>query len=157
MAKTLIDKNQPLNPGDRVELHLVSSGMAWIKAVQIALLDQKLAGRKDWDVLSFETPVDRPTLLIIRIEVLDGQRPEGEASLRTAGLGTVITCASMAAFIITCGIVYNLTLKDTFLTWSRTIEKVVESPAGKVAVAGTGIGLAAVGIAALILFVLPKK
>jgi len=157
MAKVLIDKDKPLNPGDRIELHFVSSGMAWIKAMQIVLLEQKMKGRKDWEITGWETPVDSPTLLIMRVEVLGGPRPVDEAPMQTAGAGVVITCASIAAVIIACGVVYSLTLKETFLTFAAATKAVAESPAGKVAAAGTGIGLAAAGIAALILIFLPKK
>jgi len=168
MAKVLIDKNQPLTRGDRVEMHFVSSGMAWIKAVQIALLDQRMANREDFVILNFETPVESPTLLIMRVEVLGGPRPAGETpgatgswlqqpEPQTAGVGVVITCASIAAVIVAAGIVYHLTLRETFLLTAQTVQEVVKSPAGKVAVAGTGIGLAAAGIAALAFIFLPKK
>ena len=106
--------------------------------------------------------------MILTVEVLGGQRPAGETpgatgswlqepEIQTAGIGVVITCASIAAVIIAGGIVYNLTLKETFLIHAQNIQEVVKSPVGKVAAAGTGIGIAAAGIAALILIFLPKK
>ena len=172
MAKVLIDKDQPLTRGDRVEMHFISSGMAWIKAVQIALLEQRMANREDFVILNFQTPVESPTMLIMTVEVLGGLRPAGETPgatgswieggpaeppLQTAGVGVVITCASIAAVIVAAGIVYHLTLKETFLIATQTFQEVVKSPIGKVAAAGTGIGLAAAGIAALALIFLPKK
>lgn len=150
MAKVLIDKDAPLNPGDRVELHFKSSGMAWIKAAQIAIIDARLSNRKDWRIKNFQTPVDQPTLLICTVEVLKDQ-PESEPEMQTAGVG--VTCAIIAATVVACGIVYGLTLQKSFLI----ARDVAQSPAGQVAVAGTGIGIAAAGIAALALIFLPKK
>lgn len=154
-----IDRNKPLTRGDRVELHFKSSGMAWIKATQIVLLEQKFRGRDDWRITGWETPVEQPTLLIMRVEVLTGLRPEGEtpgatgswliSGLVVTGSAVLITCASIAGLVILAGVVYNLTLQETFLNWSEAAKEVVESPIGKVAVAGTGVGIAAIGILAL--------
>lgn len=165
MPLTKIDRNQALTRGDRVELHFVSSGMAWIKAVQIVQLEQAMEGRTDWRIIGWETPVEFPTLLIMRVEVLEGKRPAGQTPgatgewLATPLVATaiIVTCASIAGVIITAGIVYNLTLKETFLVWAETASEIASSPVGKVAAAGTGLGIAAAGIAALLLFFLPKK
>lgn len=163
MAKVAIDRNQELTRGDKVELHFVSSGMAWIKATQIAVLDDKFKDREDWIIRSFETPEDRPTLIIMTVEVLGGKQTGTTVSwLAPAGLapvvvGIVITCASISGTIIAAGIIYNLTLKETFKIIAETAREVVTSPEGKIAVAGTGIGIAAAGIAALLLIFLPKK
>ncbi len=154
MEKIRIDPDRPLNPGERVELHFKSSGMAWIKATQIALIERRLAGRKDWRILNFQTPVDQPTLLICTVELLGGAAPEDE-SIQRAGIG--LNCIAIAAVIATAGVVYYLTLQDTFLLMAQTKKEIVTSPEGKVAIAGAGIGIAAAGIALLLFFVLPKS
>ena len=153
MPRIEIDKDQVLNPGDRVELHFKSSGMAWIKAAQIALIDARLDGRDDWRIRSFETPEDQPTLIICTVEVLGNteQQDTEEPEMQRAGVGVVVTCAAIAAVIITAGVVYSLTLQKTFLI----VKEISKSPAGKIAVAGGGLGLAAAGIAA-VLALLPK-
>ena len=167
MPKVAIDRNKELTRGDIVELHFVSSGMAWIKATQIAILDDMFKDREDWVIRSFQTPEDRPTLIIMTVEVLGGKRPEGatpgaSGEWLISGLGPilvaiVITCTSIAGVIITAGIIYNLTLKETFLVWAEAAKEVVTSAEGKIAVAGTGIGIAAAGIAFLLFYILPKK
>lgn len=153
MQRIEIDENQVLNPGDRVELHFKSSGMAWIKAAQIALIDARLSNRDDWRIDSFETPDDQPTLIICTVRVLGktAQQETAGPERQEAGLGVVVTCAAIAGVIITAGVVYSLTLQKTFLI----VQDVAASPAGKVAVAGGGLALAAIAIIALI-SILPK-
>ena len=71
--------------------------------------------------------------------------------MQTASVtGGLIAAAVLAA---TIGIVSWLTFDKIY----QIVEKVIESPIGKVAAAGTGIGIAAAGIAALALIFLPKK
>ena len=114
MPLTKIPKDEQLAPGDRVELHFKSSGMAWIKATQIVLLEQKFKGRTDWEIIGWETPVEQPTLLIMRAEIKKFVM-EDNPELQQAGVGAVVTCAAIAGVIITAGIVYRLTLQETFL------------------------------------------
>lgn len=170
--KVLIDKDQPLTRGDHIEMHFISSGMASIKAVQIALLEQRMANREDFVILNFQTPVESPTLLIVTVEVLGGSRPAGEtpgatgswieggqaeAPLQTASIGVGITVATIAASVIAANIMFYLTFKWAYRLVREDVKAAFESPIGKVAAAGTGIGIAAAGIAALILIFLPKK
>lgn len=157
MAKVEIDKDQVLNPGDRVELHFKSSGMAWIKATQIAIIDARINKRDDWRIREFRTPEDQPTVIICVVEVLTeeqrkAQEIEDQPELQTASAGAVITCTAIAGVIIAAGVVYSLTLQKTFLI----VKDIAASPMGKVAVAGGGVGLAAAGIAALLALLLPK-
>ena len=125
MARIEIDKDQVLNPGDRVELHFKSSGMAWIKAAQIAIIDARMDGREDWRIREFETPVDEPTLIICRIDILGNETPNDpyQNEVFAAGGGAVVTCAAIAAVIITAGVVYSLTLQKTFLIAKLDFDK----------------------------------
>jgi len=151
MALIPIDKNRLLNPGDRVELHFKTTGMAWIRATQIALIESRMKSRADFKIIRFKEYPDQPTLLVMEVEVIGKSVEPAEPEVQKAGIG--ITCVAIAGVIITAGVVWNLTLLFTYLI----VKEVVESPVGKVAVAGTGIGIAAAGIAALLLFVLPRK
>lgn len=157
MERIEIDNEKVLNPGDRVELHFKSSSMAWVKAAQIALIDNRLSGRKDWRILSFETPLDEPTLIITTIEVLS-QVPDKEANpeLQTAAIGTVVTCAAIAGVVIAAGVVYHLTLQKTFLLVRTSVKELAGSTTGKLALGGAAAWVAAAGIGALLLL-LPKK
>ena len=161
MALIPIDKNRLLNPGDRVELHFKTTGMAWVRATQIALIESRTKSRTDWKIIRFKEYPDQPTLLVMEVEVIKPVA-ESEPEVQRAGLG--VSCAIIAATVAALGVVYYLTLQESFLivaetfqTVAETGKEVVESPVGKVAVAGTGIGIAAAGIAALLLFVLPRK
>jgi len=134
MAKVLIDKDKPLTRGDRVEMHFVSSGMASIKALQIALLEQRFKSRADWNIIRFQTPDEYPTLLILTIEILQET-----------------TVAVVADMIITSGIVFELNLAETFLLNPQAAREAVESPAVKVAVSGSGFHYLLAGIAIFVL------
>lgn len=149
MPKVQIDKNEVLSPGDRVELHFRTTGMAWIKATQIALIESRAKGRGDWKIIRFKEWPDQPTLLVMEIEIISEVADEPE--MQTAGIG--ITAIIITASISAIGAIVWLTLEKVY----QITAKVIESPAASVAAAGTGIGLAAAGIAALLLFVLPKK
>lgn len=143
-----IDPNQALSPGDKVELHFRSTGMTWIKATQIALIENRLEGRADFVIRSVRTPADQPTVLIFEVDIK--QQAAGGIARTIAPI--VITCAAIAGLIAAGGIVYKLTLEKSFLLVGET----VSSPAGKVGMAGAGIGLAAAGVVAL-LALLPKR
>ena len=156
MKKIEIDKEKPLNPGDRIELHFKSTSMAWIKAAQIALIDNRLDNRKDFEILSFETPVDQPTLIKCRVEVKDEKLQEtDDPELQRAGFG--MNCLAVATVIIATGVVYKLTFEKSFLIVPETAKELIETPTGKVAVAGAGIGIAALGVAAVLAYILPRS
>jgi len=159
MSKIRIDKNQPLNVGDRVELHFRSTGMMWVKSTQIALIEYRLKKRKDFRIRSIYCPDLDPTKLIITVEVINPEPTEPE--LQTAGAGVVITCVAIAGVIIVAGVVYELCLEDTFLllletmkTGTETVKEVVTSPEGKAALTGASIALPL--IAGIVLFKLLK-
>ena len=148
MQKVLIDKDTPLKPGDRIEMHFKSIGMTYIKAAQVALLEKRLAGRQDFTVTGIQAPADQPTTLIFHIEIKGGL-PPGVRGI--AGAAAVVTAAKIAAIIAALGLFY-LALHEVYLI----VKEVTGSPAGQVGFAGMGIGLAAAGIVAL-LALLPKK
>ena len=148
MHRIPLDPNEPLNPGDRVELHFKSVGMTYIKAAQIALIERRLSGRDDFEIDSVATPTDRPTTIIVEVRIKGAKQPGMAAGFA----GVVITCASIGGLIIATGIVYKLTLEKTFLV----IGQAVSSPAGQIAIGGMGVGLAAAAVIAL-LALLPKK
>ena len=144
MAKIELDPNQALSAGDRVELHFKSTGMTWIKAMQIYLIEQKLEGRTDFEVLSVQTPTLDPTSLIFVVKVLKSN-PILVTALYIAG----IIAASAAT------IVFSLTFGKAFLIVVEKAAEVMTSPAGQVAIAGTGLALPI--IAGILLLGLMKK
>lgn len=128
MEKIEIDKNKPLEPGDVIELHFSTLGMIWIKATQIALIDYRLAGRKDFRILSWSLLGANTVIFTVRIEKTNP---------------VIVTAAVIGAAIIGAGIVAWLTLDKVL--------QITESPTGKVLAGG------AIVAAVLALLVLIKK
>ena len=128
MEKIAIDKNKPLDPGDVIELHFSTLGMVWLKATQIALIDYRLAGRKDFTILNWSTPGTYTVVFTVRIEKTNP---------------VVVTAAVIGAAIIGAGVVAWLTLDKVL--------QVIESPTTKVMAGG------AVVAAVIALLVLIKK
>lgn len=137
LQKVEIDKNKVLLPGDRIEMHFKTTGLVWLQAAQIALIEYKIGKRKDFRIISNSLPANNR--VIFTVEVI--KPPADQPQMQTAGMtGALIAAAILAG---TVGIVSFFTLEKIY--------QIMESPSGKIAVAGSGVGLAALGIAALFL------
>lgn len=132
MEKTEIDINKPLNPGDIIEMHFKTVGMVYITATQIALIEWRLEGRKDFFILSHSLPIGSEFFFTIQV-------------LKTNPV--IVTAAVIGAVIIGAGVVAWLTLDKVY--------QIMESPAGKAAVAGTAVSFAA--LALIVILILLKK
>jgi hypothetical protein len=143
LERVEISDTKALNPGDRIEMHFKTSGMVWLQATHIALIEYRLSGRKDFEIISNSLPEKNRVIFTIEIK----QPPKEEPGLQRASIG--LTAGIIAASIIAVGIVAWLTLDKVY--------QIQESPVGKIAVAGTGVGIAAAGIAAVLLLLLPRK
>jgi hypothetical protein len=143
LERVEISDTKALNPGDRIEMHFKTSGMVWLQSTHIALIEYRLAGRKDFEIISNSLPEKNRVIFTIEIK----QPPKEEPGLQRASVG--LTAGIIAASIIAVGIVAWLTLDKVY--------QIQESPVGKIAVAGTGVGIAAAGIAAVLLLLLPRK
>lgn len=128
MEKIEIDKNKPLDPGDIIEMHFKTTGMFWITATQLALLEWRLADREDFRIISHSLPAGNEVVFTIRI-------------LKTNPV--IVTAAVIGALIIGAGIVAWLMLDKVY--------QITESPTGKVLAGG------AIVAAVLALLVLIKK
>jgi fucose 4-O-acetylase-like acetyltransferase len=126
IQKTEIDKNKLLNPGDRIEMHFSTTGMVWLTAAQIALIERRLESRKDFTILSHSLPANNKVIFTIEV-------------LKTNPV--VITAAVIGAAVIGAGVVAWLTLDKVY--------QIIESPTGKAVVGSTAIGVAAIAILAL--------
>lgn len=129
MEKIEIDKNKPLNPGDIIEMHFRTMGMVLVKAAQIALMEWRLEGRKDFSVLSVSTPGMNNVIFTIQV-------------LKTNPV--IITAAVIGGVIIGAGVVAWLTLDKVY--------QIIEAPAGKALVGGTALFLPALAIIAILVF-----
>ena len=130
MEKIDIDKNKPLEPGDIIEMHFKTIGMVWVTATQIALIEWRVEGRKDFCILSHSLPVGNKVIFTIKV-------------LKTNPV--ILTAAVIGAIIIGAGVVAWLTLDKIY--------QIMESPAGKVAVAGTTVSFAALAVLAILVLV----
>lgn len=127
MEKIEIDKNKPLVPGDRIELHFLTTGMVWLTAAQIALIESRLEKRKDFRILSHSLPANNRVIFTAQI-------------LKTNPV--IVTASIIGGLIIGAGVVAWLTLDKVY--------QIIESPTGKAVVGSTAIGFAAIAIMALI-------
>jgi hypothetical protein len=140
-----IDKDKPLNPGDVIELEYRCTGLVWITAAQVAMIEWRIGKRDDWEIISNSLPENNRITFRILIK---SAKPQGPV-LQTAGVnGAIIAKIILAA---TVGLMLWLSLDKIY----QIVEKIIESPEGKIAVAGMG----AAGIAVLIiaLLMLTKK
>ena len=128
MEKIEIDKNKPLSPGDVIEMHFKTTGMFWLTATQIALIEYRLADRKDFWIINHDLPAGNEIIFTIRI-------------LKTNPV--IVTAAVIGAIIIGAGVVAWLTLGKVY--------QIIESPTGKVLAGG------AIVAAIVALLVLLKK
>ena len=128
MQKVEIDINKPLNSGDIIEMQFKTTGMVWITATQIALIEWRIEKRKDFRILSHSLPANNRVNFVIQI-------------LKTNPV--LITAAVIGGVIIGAGVVAWLTLDKVY--------QITESPTGKVLAGG------AIVAAVLALLVLIKK
>lgn len=120
MIKTQIDKNAELKAGDIIEIHYKFQGFTWLKAVQLAFIEQELAKHKNYDVLSLDGQSE-PRKLIVTIKIVD-PNPE-EPIVYEAG----------ALLAITAGIISVAGLLFLWLSLDK-IYKITESPTAKVSI-----------------------
>lgn len=127
MEKIEIDINKHLNPGDRIELHFSITGMFWLTAAQIALIESRLEGRKDFRILSHSLPANNQVIFTAQV-------------LKTNPV--IVTASIIGAAIIGAGVIAWLTLDKVY--------QIIESPAGKAVLGSTAIGVIAIALIALL-------
>ena len=142
MLKTEIDRDEPLNPGDEIEMHFKFVGPGWIylRAAELAILKWQLELKNpDWEMTSWDSTT-YPDKLVL--EFLIKEPPEYEVpQVQKAG---IVTPLIIAAIVLGGGLFIWLTFDKVY--------KITSSTAGKVALAGTGsVGIAALVIAILLL------
>src|SRR4030042_6670476 len=124
------DFNQPLEVGDKVELHFLTTGMFWLQATQIALIDWQLKGHPHFEILSWS--ISEPNVVIFTVKV---KKPNP----------VIVTIAVIAAAIVAAGIVFKLTLDSAYKLVNAPVEALkepgVQAIAGIVALALLGLVL----------------
>ncbi len=125
MLRTEIDKDEPLFPGDVIEMHFKAYGPNWVylRAAELALIKWRLEqANPDYQLLSWQAPGDK---LILTFKILEPREPTPE--IQQAGIGTA---AVIAVIVIGGGLFAWLSLDKIY--------KISSSPAGQIALAGTG-------------------
>ena len=126
MLRTEIDKDEPLQPGDVIEMQFKAYGPNWlyVRAAELALLKWRLEQTQPgYELISWSVPGDK-LLLTFRI-------------LKTNPV--VITAAVIAVIVIGGGLVGWLVLDKVY--------KISSTPGAQVALAGTGaLGMVFVAI-----------
>ena len=128
MERIEVDKDEILNPGDIVELHFSSIGLTWIKAAQLAAIEWWInRNHKDFTIRSWEIPENNKIIFTVRVNKTNP---------------VAVTALLIAGAISMVGVVAWLSLDKVY--------KILESPAGAVAVGGLGSLALAAGITALL-------
>jgi len=129
MEKIEIDINEPLAPGDIIEMHYKTTGMVWLTAAQIALIEYRLEKRKDFRIVSHSLPAGNRVIFTIKV-------------CQTNPI--VVTAAIIGAAIVGAGVVAWLTLDKVY--------QIIEAPAGKALIGGTALFLPALAVIAILIF-----
>ena len=142
--KIEITKDTPLNPGDKIEMKFNLYGAGdwyYFRAVQVAAIENRL--KKKYKNLDFTGWTDADDALYMRFTVKQPSTDPME-NVQEAG---IVTGAIIALTVIGGGI----------LTWMvfDKIYKIVDSPAGQIALAGTGA--AGIGLLIVVVLVLLSK
>lgn len=143
MLRTEIDKDEPLYPGDEIEMHFKVFGPAWVylRASELAVLKWQLSKKNpDWELIAWDS-INYPDKLVLTFQILERPVVSGPQIQKA---GVITTAAVIGAVVIGVELFAWLVLDKIY--------KISESPAGKIALAGTGsLGIAALIVAALLL------
>ena len=141
MFKTEIDRNEPLFPGDKIEMHFKYFGPGWLylRAAELAAVKWTLEQKNPyWELLSWQTTPDDMLVLEFLIK-----EPPTESPVQVQQAG-IVTGLIIATTVLGAGLFTWLSLDKIY--------KITESAAGKVALAGTGsLGIGLMVIALLLL------
>lgn len=141
MLKTEISKDDPLFPGDKIEMRFKFLGPSWVyvHAAELALLEWQLRRKHPlWEMTSWDSTSD-PERLFLKFTIKGPPADEQPQVMQAS----VVTGLIIAATVIGGGVFMWLSFE--------AIYKITESPAGQVALAGTGAAGFAILIIALIL------
>ncbi len=131
MLRTEIDKDEPLFPGDVIEMHFKAYGPNWtyLRAAELAILKWRLEQTNpEYFLISWQNPGDK---LILTFRIKEPREPTpGELPPETqqAGVGMA---AVIAVIVIGGGLFAWLSLDKVY--------KISSSPGGQFALAGTGM------------------
>lgn len=139
MLRTEISTDEPLYPGDKIEMEFKYLGPDWLylRAAELAALQWRLQqANPDWELESWQSTGDK---LILEFLI---KQPPADVPPEFQQAAVVTTAAIIAVIVLGGGLFTWLCLDKVY--------KITESPAGKVALAGTG----SLGIGVLVIAVI---
>ena len=136
MARIEISKDTLLQPGDDIEIVYKIYGLGWLAATQVAAIESKLEGDPKYDLRSVDYD-DKTKKVTFGIHI---RKPAETIKVYEAGIPVTYILIAIASSAV---------LAFAWLNF-EAIYKIVDSPAGQIALAGAG----SLGIAAAILIIL---
>jgi len=137
ITKTEIDKNTQLNAGDVIEMHFNYSGGAWVKDVYIALAENQISKNPRY-LMQSQQYLD--TEFIFTLKIVNPNPADIPA--QEAGISPTLIAAGILA--MGTGLFFYLSLSKVY--------KIMDSPAGKIAVAGMSLGFMLTAAAVVLYF-----
>lgn len=125
MLREEISKDEPLFPGDVIEMHFKAYGPNWIylRAAELTILQYRMEKKNpDYELVKWQAPGDK---LILTFKILEPREPTPQ--VQQAAIGTA---AVIAVIVIGGGLFAWLSLDKIY--------RISRSPAGQIALAGTG-------------------
>lgn len=68
MRKIPLDIDEPLNPGDEIDLHFKTFDATWIKATQAAMIESALENREGYEIIRINYQEPQKVIITCRIE-----------------------------------------------------------------------------------------
>ena len=141
MLRTEIDKDEPLFPGDVIEMQFKTWGPDWIylRAAELAVLKWRMEKKNpDYEMTAWDSTT-YPNRLIMTFKILESR--ESTPEIQQAGIGTA---AVIAVIVIGGGRFAWLSLDKIY--------KISRTPAGQVALVGaSSFSLVFVGVVGYLL------
>lgn len=138
--KKYLDIDEPLSPGDVVELHFKTIGLAIVQAAQLAAIESNLEGAKEFTVLrhSYDFTGDKIIQFQVRIE---------KTNPAVVTVALIVFLIKLAAIGVLCWLIFEGAYKIVEGTGD-----IIESPAGAAAAGGIGLLLVIIALSALLAF-----
>jgi len=121
MERVAIDIDEPLQPGDLIELHFRTVGGVWLTGAQIALIQATVSKRKDFEILSWSIPESARVIFKVRVKKTNP---------------VIVTAAVIAGVILVSGIGIWLAFEAAYKLVQapaepiRALEELIKQPAG---------------------------
>ena len=108
----LINKNEPLNPGDRIRMYYSIIGPTYIQAAQIAAIEKQLGSDPRFTLITISLPEGDGWIKDFWIEILIKKPPEQTPPVQQASITAAVIVVAVSTAFILCSLFCWLTLKE---------------------------------------------